>query len=146
MGYVPHTPDEIRHMLDRIGVSSTDALFETIPESLRSKAGLDVGEPLAERTLIAHRMEDNPELPPTWAVLKGKWKLIVERGRVELYNTRRDPQEHEDLASRYPAVRTELENVLAAYQLRVRSLGNETVEIGLDAEILEALEDLGYVR
>ncbi|MBW2280251.1 MAG: aminomethyl-transferring glycine dehydrogenase subunit GcvPA [Deltaproteobacteria bacterium] len=57
MGYVPHTPDEIRHMLGRIGVPSVDALFETIPESLRSKAGLDLGEAAAERTLIAELRE-----------------------------------------------------------------------------------------
>jgi len=57
VGYVPHTPDEIRHMLGRIGVPSVDALFETIPESLRSKAGLDLGEAAAERTLIAELRE-----------------------------------------------------------------------------------------
>jgi glycine dehydrogenase subunit 1 len=52
VSYVPHTDDEIRQMLERIGVSSLDALFEAIPDTLRSKAGIELGDPLAERALL----------------------------------------------------------------------------------------------
>ena len=54
MSYVPHTDDEIRQMLERIGVPSLEALFEAIPDTLRSKAGIELGEPLAERALLEY--------------------------------------------------------------------------------------------
>ncbi len=54
MSYVPHTPDEIQTMLDRIGVSSLEDLFETVPHSLRRNAELKLPSPLAERSLLAH--------------------------------------------------------------------------------------------
>ena len=37
MRYLPHTDDEIRAMLERIGVGSVDDLFAPIPEELRAK-------------------------------------------------------------------------------------------------------------
>ena len=36
--FTPHTSDQIRSMLDAIGVKSLDALFDSIPESVRLKA------------------------------------------------------------------------------------------------------------
>ncbi len=38
MPYVPHSPEEIREMLDVIGVSSVDDLFAEIPATLRPKS------------------------------------------------------------------------------------------------------------
>ena len=35
MRYLPHTEAEVRAMLERIGVPSIDALFETIPSEVR---------------------------------------------------------------------------------------------------------------
>lgn len=35
MNYTPHTDQDIRTMLDTIGIDSTDALFDPVPESLR---------------------------------------------------------------------------------------------------------------
>jgi glycine dehydrogenase subunit 1 len=35
MPYIPHTPDDVRAMLDRIGVGSLDDLFDEIPPALR---------------------------------------------------------------------------------------------------------------
>ena len=54
MAYVPHTADEVSQMLERIGVASLDELFVGVPERLRSKAGLDLDEPLGERSLLEH--------------------------------------------------------------------------------------------
>lgn len=47
MDYIPHTPDQIRAMLDEIGVDSIDALFEDIPRELCIK-GLDLSESWSE--------------------------------------------------------------------------------------------------
>ena len=41
MPFIPHTDDDVRNMLDAIGVSSIDELFDEIPVELRSK-GLEL--------------------------------------------------------------------------------------------------------
>jgi glycine dehydrogenase subunit 1 len=46
--YIPHTQDDVRAMLDRIGVSSIDALFDEIPEALRIDALPGVPDALPE--------------------------------------------------------------------------------------------------
>ena len=53
MRYLPHTDDEIRAMLERIGVGSVDALFAPIPEELRAKP-LQLEPALSEPALMAH--------------------------------------------------------------------------------------------
>jgi glycine dehydrogenase subunit 1 len=54
MRYLPHTEDEIRSMLEAIGVPSVDALFEPIPEAHRLGRPLDLEPALDEATLMAH--------------------------------------------------------------------------------------------
>jgi glycine dehydrogenase subunit 1 len=54
MRYIPHTGEDVREMLDTIGVTSEDALFESIPERLRIKTPLDLPPALDERALLAH--------------------------------------------------------------------------------------------
>ncbi len=51
MPYVPHTPDEVREMLDTIGVSSMEELFAEIPEDLRPKS-FDIPEGLSEMDVL----------------------------------------------------------------------------------------------
>ena len=57
MRYLPHTEDEIRQMLDAIGVGSIDDLFAPIPESHRLDRPLAVEPALDEATLIDHMAE-----------------------------------------------------------------------------------------
>jgi glycine dehydrogenase subunit 1 len=47
MAFIPHTPEDIAHMLEVIGVSSIDDLFDEIPAELRAGV-LDVPPPLSE--------------------------------------------------------------------------------------------------
>ena len=51
MPFVPHTEDEIRSMLDTIGVSAVDDLFDEIPEALRADGLKQVPETLGEMPL-----------------------------------------------------------------------------------------------
>ncbi len=53
MRYLPHTPQEIREMLARIGVDSIDDLFAPIPESARAKP-LALEPALDEAALMTH--------------------------------------------------------------------------------------------
>jgi glycine dehydrogenase subunit 1 len=50
--YIPHTPEEIRHMLEAIGAPSVEALFEAIPRKLRLDRALDLPRALSEQELV----------------------------------------------------------------------------------------------
>lgn len=54
MRYLPHTQKEIEAMLERIGVRDIDALFESIPETLRVPGALDLEPALDEPRLMQH--------------------------------------------------------------------------------------------
>ncbi len=54
MPYIPHTEDDVREMLDLIGVSSIDDLFVEVPEELRLKRELNVPSAMDERQLFEH--------------------------------------------------------------------------------------------
>ena len=54
MSYTPHTADEVRAMLERIGAPSLEALFEAVPARLRARADLKLPPALAERALLAY--------------------------------------------------------------------------------------------
>jgi glycine dehydrogenase subunit 1 len=51
--YHPHTPEDVRAMLDAIGAESLDALFRSIPERLRLARPLDLPPAADEITLFA---------------------------------------------------------------------------------------------
>ncbi|MFN2578586.1 MAG: aminomethyl-transferring glycine dehydrogenase subunit GcvPA [Pyrinomonadaceae bacterium] len=57
MRYIPNSPDERADMLQRIGVASTEKLFESIPETLRLRAHLNVPAAMSELELLK-RFED----------------------------------------------------------------------------------------
>ncbi|RKZ18740.1 aminomethyl-transferring glycine dehydrogenase subunit GcvPA [bacterium] len=48
MAYVPHTPEDIRGMLDVIGVGKLDDLFADLPADVRLEGGLDLPDGLTE--------------------------------------------------------------------------------------------------
>jgi len=48
MAYVPHTPEDVRAMLEVIGADSVDDLFATIPEAVRLGRDLDLPPGLSE--------------------------------------------------------------------------------------------------
>jgi glycine dehydrogenase subunit 1 len=50
--YVPHTDDDVRAMLDRIGVRTIDELFDEIPGELRVDSLPGVPEALSEMELM----------------------------------------------------------------------------------------------
>ena len=54
MAYTENTPEEVREMLDRIGVGSIDDLFSPIPESVRLRRDLAIPEALSEPELLRH--------------------------------------------------------------------------------------------
>ena len=57
MRYIPHTPEDVRRMLDAVGVETVEDLFDLIPDDLRLGRALDLPEGLPECLLMEH-MED----------------------------------------------------------------------------------------
>ena len=53
MNYTPHTPEDIQHALETIGVSSVDELFRDLPASLENPP-IDLPAPLDEYELLEH--------------------------------------------------------------------------------------------
>ncbi|HTO09779.1 MAG TPA: hypothetical protein VMR86_22200, partial [Myxococcota bacterium] len=74
MSYVPHTPEEVRAMLARIGVDTLEELFSAVPAGLRSRAELKLPPALDERALLrffsAHAAE-NASVQSTASFLGG---------------------------------------------------------------------------
>lgn len=52
--YIPHTPDDIRQMLDKIGVNSLDDLFADIPSIVRFKQEYNLPDAMSEEEIRAH--------------------------------------------------------------------------------------------
>lgn len=52
MRYLPHTPEEVASMLETIGASSIDELFDSLPEEARLTRPLAVPDPVAEPDLM----------------------------------------------------------------------------------------------
>lgn len=52
MAYIPSTSDETRAMLKKIGLTDMEALYADIPEAVRLKRRMDVGEGLSELELV----------------------------------------------------------------------------------------------
>jgi glycine dehydrogenase subunit 1 len=54
MTYIANTPDDVRVMLEAIGLDSLDQLFDMIPPEYRLQRGLAIPEALGEMELTAH--------------------------------------------------------------------------------------------
>ena len=52
MRYIPHTDEDIRQMLETIGVETVEDLFATVPETVRLGRPLDLPPPLSEMELL----------------------------------------------------------------------------------------------
>ena len=65
MNYTPHTERDIQHMLNVIGVASTDDLFAPVPESLRlNTLNLPPGISEMEATAFAQSLTDRGSETP----------------------------------------------------------------------------------
>jgi glycine dehydrogenase subunit 1 len=52
--YIPHTEEDIRKMLETLGLKRLEDLFQTIPKEYRLSKPLNLPEPLSEPDLIRH--------------------------------------------------------------------------------------------
>ena len=82
--------------------------------------------------------------PQYQAVLDGKWKLIVGKDHMELFDLGRDPKELKNLAREEPATVDSLAVLVQEWSDAIAMGVSE--EAGLDAEDEEALKSLGYIE
>ncbi len=54
MAFLPHTPDDLRHMLGAVGLDSLDQLFDLVPPEFRRQEPLAIGPALSELELTGH--------------------------------------------------------------------------------------------
>lgn len=52
--YIPHTPDDIRHMLDVVGLKSLSDLNADVPEGIRLAADYDIPDAMSETEIRRH--------------------------------------------------------------------------------------------
>ncbi len=60
--YIPHTSEDIRRMLETIGVEKVEDLFQTIPVKNRLSKPMNLPHPLGEPDLLRHLQELQPSL------------------------------------------------------------------------------------
>jgi glycine dehydrogenase subunit 1 len=53
-GFIPHTEDDVREMLAKVGVKSLDELFSTVPEDCRWRGDLPLPDGLSEHETARH--------------------------------------------------------------------------------------------
>lgn len=73
MRYIPHTPDDLRRMMEALEISDISELFSPIPESARLNRPLDLPPALSEAELDSHMValsRKNAD-PETWASFLG---------------------------------------------------------------------------
>ncbi len=52
MRYIPHTPEDIRNMLEAIGVKDLNELFSAIPDEIKLQQALKIDDPVSELELL----------------------------------------------------------------------------------------------
>ncbi len=57
MPFIPHTKEEIQKMLETIGVSQIDELFDEIPQELRAEKLRSISQSMSEMQISAHMKE-----------------------------------------------------------------------------------------
>jgi arylsulfatase A-like enzyme len=93
-------------------------------------------------------LELHPPKPFRWAVVEGRWKLIVDPakpGAAELYDLERDPGERANLAAREPATVERLRDLFRAWARRNPRAADQRTRDRLDPELRKELEALGYL-
>lgn len=92
MPFIPHTPDDVRIMLDAIGVSTLDALFDEIPPALRVSELPALPEALSEGQVSRLMTERAAEPQPLCFIGAGAYEHHIPAavwdiaGRGEFYS------------------------------------------------------------
>ncbi len=99
------------------------------------------------RAVYAHRLaRQDSQVLHSWAVMLGRWKLLEKVGQRQLFDLWMDRAELHDVSGEHPAVLRELGELLDELKARGIDEHGTGVEVELDSEMLERLNDLGYLK
>ena len=130
VGLTGSTDDQVR-----FGTSLAPILWRSADADAKKRE-------LDERILFAYRIDALRH--ENWAVLDGRWKLVKGPEGVELFDLEVDPEERRSVLDHHRNVAREMQGILNDYWSRTRSLSQETFDVEIDREQLEALRSLGY--
>ncbi|MGH0034797.1 MAG: sulfatase [Myxococcota bacterium] len=134
-------PPEDPNAPSRDGRSLVPLMEPDAPERAGERAGLE------ERALFAHRAMKREHFGRHWwAVVRDGWKLIADPDRERLYDHRDDFGEQRDRAASEPERAHALRSELDGFRARGFHSDSPTRAVPLDRDLLEALEELGYVE
>jgi hypothetical protein len=103
-------------------------------------------EALDDRTLFAHRaMKGRHFGRHWWAAVRGGWKLTSDPDGDALFDHQRDFFEQVDRTADEPQRVHDLRTALAAMRARGFNSNGAGHSVPLDAELLRALGELGYI-
>lgn len=73
MRYLPHTAEDIAHMMEQIGVANFEEVFPTVPKDCRHLGDMDIPGPLTEWDLDSHMetLRSKMTVGPDYTVLLG---------------------------------------------------------------------------
>lgn len=101
---------------------------------------------LAQRALLAHRVNRHSADRQLWAVVRGPWRLIVTPEGNQLYDLRSDTEEVHDLSAREPDTVAALRSELARFQRATPVEAVAEATVLLDPLGVQQLRKLGYVE
>lgn len=135
-------------LLDLLGIDVPEDLdgrsLASFCRSPDKRTGLgEERQALIERPLILHRFEDGVHL---WGIIQEQWKLIEGPQSLELYHLGRDPLEQTNVVQRFPELAAQLRARLSTHRERGADPHSARTEVQIDAELLERLKSLGYVK
>ena len=65
MSYISLSNDDIKEMLAKVGITSLEELFSSIPKNIKLNRSLDVPGPLSEAEVMAYFEKlENTKIPP----------------------------------------------------------------------------------
>jgi arylsulfatase A-like enzyme len=122
-------------LYDLLGIETPDAVQGT------SFAPLLRGEEMEEEVAIATGAGGK-----TLACRTSNWKcfLIVEEGRVELYDLQSDPDELRDISEEHPDIVAEFREQMKAYLDEAEATDIDLPKVEMTDEVEQRLRDLGY--
>jgi arylsulfatase len=84
-----------------------------------------------------------------WGIREGRWKLLLENGRVRLFDLSADPKETSDVSGRHPEITAYLAGRIArtspGFTQRDRPPIVDPAAGGLERPLSDALKALGYI-
>ena len=142
-----------------LGPTLLDLLGLPVPESFTGRSFFSARTAIDPPAVLLERLEPHWTTHKVlgqerfgvaeWGMREDRWKLLLERHRVRLYDLVADPKETSDVSWRHPELTAYLAGRIArtspAFTQRERPPVVDPAPGGLERPLAEALKALGYI-